>query len=119
MMMKFTGFPEFERIFESAFNTVEAEKIDTDSEGTTIRLLAPGASKEDIAIGVNARVLTITNNLDEDKKISGFNEAKYRLNSEFEVSGIKAKLENGILEVRCPLTKKSLKELKGVTIEVE
>jgi len=110
---------ELDRIFESTLNSVETGKVVTDEDGSTIILLAPGATKENIEVDVKARILTIKNNLDEDKKFSGFNEVKYKLPSEFDPTKISAKIENGVLEVRCPLTKESQKLLKGVNIEVE
>ena len=82
--------------------------ISKNGEDYRIHVLVPGISKEDIKISVKDNILTISYEKTEDKKHSFVNSFKkvYSLPEDGDEKNITGKVENGVVEIVIPKSKK-------------
>jgi len=88
--------------------------IVTNEQDYRIQVAVPGLTKEDVKIAVNNSVITITHEKKEtDDKTFYFTSSfkkQYTLPEDCSEDKITSTMENGILEVTIPRTKKKVKE---------
>lgn len=77
-------------------------RTEEDQDRFTIRIAAWGYEKEDLEIKVEGDFLVIRGKRETEGKFNAGINNKYRLPRGIKRKGIKAKLENGILEVQLP-----------------
>ena len=98
--------------FERSNSGPQTKIIKNDGEYKLLMSL-PGLSKEDIKITVKDQVVKISYSKEEKTESSEFIKnfsRQYSLPDNIKESGIDAKLENGILEMKFPFEKKKLVE---------
>jgi HSP20 family protein len=104
--------------------------VDIYEEGKEVVLKAdlPGMKKEDIKIDVSDNILTITGEKRKEEKVEkedyyrhervfGSFHRKFELPTDLDTEKIKAHFEDGILEVRFPMTKEVEKKHMKISIE--
>lgn len=98
--------------FERSSSDPQTKIVKNDGEYKLLMSL-PGLSKEDIKISVKDQVVKISYSKEEKTESSQFIKnfsRQYSLPDNIKESGIEAKLENGILEMKFPFEKKKLTE---------
>jgi HSP20 family protein len=120
-MLKLFRDPYVDSMVELFFETpsfiersIKRTNIQTNDTDYRIQLAVPGLSKEEIKIIVKNSIISITyenEKTDSESYIftSSFNK-KYTLPDDVDEKLINSKLENGILEIIIPRTKKKLNE---------
>ena len=92
--------------------TLKGTNVESNDDEYLVEISVPGLIKEDIEIKVNDSVLSISHERDEEETFRFTNSFKkeYTLPDDVAISKISAKVENGILTVTIPKSKKKPKE---------
>ena len=97
----------------------EKVRIKEDEKEIKIEFLVPGIKKSDLSLNIEDQKLTLCSNEEEKKQGNGWfknNELNYqvRLGQNLDTSKILAKLEEGVLSVTIPISKR----VKGRNIKI-
>ena len=97
----------------------EKVRIKEDEKEIKIEFLVPGIKKSDLSLNIEDQKLTLCSNEEEKKQGNGWfknNELNYqvRLGQNLDTSKILAKLEEGVLSVTIPISKRA----KGRNIKI-
>ncbi len=108
-------FDWFNNSFVAANSTMPAVNIKEDGEGFTVEMAAPGMSKEDFKIELENEILTISaerkaeNEVKEGERFTrrefsyqSFRRSFHLPKSTVDYDKIKAKYDNGVLNIRIP-----------------
>lgn len=75
----------------------------SDAEGWKLRLELPGFQKEEVKVSADANFLSVVAETDDEaRSFLKKQERRVRISDEVDATGIKAKLENGILFLEIP-----------------
>ena len=101
------------------FSAQEKVRIKEDEKEIKIEFLVPGIKKSDLSLNIEDQKLTLCSNEEEKKQGNGWfqnNELNYqvRLGQNLDTSKILAKLEEGVLSVTIPISKRT----KGRNIKI-
>ena len=104
---------------DSIISAQEKVRIKEDEKEIKIEFLVPGIKKSDLSLNIEDQKLTLCSNEEEKKQGNGWfknNELNYqvRLGQNLDTSKILAKLEEGVLSVTIPISKKA----KGRNIKI-
>jgi len=81
----------------------QIEATTSDTDGWKLRLALPGFLREEVKISADADFLHITAKTeDEARDFLSTQERRVRISDEVDTSGIKARLENGLLFIEIP-----------------
>lgn len=120
----FADVPELRtRNYQPAVNIKEGE------EGFTLEVAAPGATKEDFELTIDRNVLTVSSKVENKseesneeytrKEFSYMNFSRsFNMPETVDLENVKAKYENGILNVSIPKKKEAVRKLSR-TVSVE
>ena len=124
MMKGFFGEPKGHRggFYPSIFGTMKTDISETDTE-YSFEVELPGYNKEDISIVLENEVLKISaekeetkENISHKERYVGKVQREYYVGKNIDESNVKAKMENGVLQVTIP---KKVAETKNNKIEIE
>lgn len=115
MITLFKNDPFFTNFLDSVFET-ENESLwkgnvythkTVNDEGVTLEFVVPGLEKEDVSIFTDDKTLRISYSPEEEKSkfVKSF-ERSYTMADDLDDKKINAKLENGVLTVTIPKSKK-------------
>lgn len=114
----------FKDIFDSFFegsvyntnygiNSYKSTNVSNNEKDYTVEVAVPGLTKEDLKISLEDNTLTISYEKEKNNKnysfVSSFSKS-YTLPEDSDDENISAKVENGILKIIIPKTKKVQKE---------
>ena len=104
---------------DSIISAQEKVRIKEDEKEIKIEFLVPGIKKSDLSLNIEDQKLTLCSNEEEKKQGNGWfqnNELNYqvRLGQNLDTSKIIAKLEEGVLSVTIPISKRA----KGRNIKI-
>lgn len=111
----------FKEIFDTLFDDAHTKsskygdsyrhfiKITSDDEGYRIKIAVPGLSKEDITLSTKDDEITISYDGKETEFVTPFKRT-YNIPMDVDEKNIKGKVENGLLEINLPKTKKKITE---------
>ena len=94
--------------------TLKRSNVVTNEDDYRIQVAVPGLTKEDVKIGVDNSVITISHEKKEtDDKTFFFTssfEKQYRLPDDVDDKKIEGKIENGVLEIIIPRSKEKINQ---------
>jgi len=108
-------FSTIDRVFDNAYNQTSSYKqtnITKNDEDWTIKIAVPGLTKDDIKISLKESILTINYEKPKDDYspfVNSFNRV-YEVPSDVDEKNITGTVENGILEIILPKSKKKSSE---------
>lgn len=101
-------FSELDRFFNPgralADHASHPEAIHETPDSWVIRLDVPGFAKADVKLKVEDQHLDLTAETPADRPFSRKIDRRWKLGSRIDTSNIKAKVENGVLEITLPKT---------------
>lgn len=111
----------FKEIFDTLFDDVHTKsskygesyhhfiKITSDDDGYKVKIAVPGLSKEDITLSTKDDEITISYDGNETEFVKPFKRT-YNIPVDVDEKNIKGRVENGLLEINLPKTKKKITE---------
>ena len=93
--------------------TIKYKVEDKKNNSYELQVRLPGYTKEDIKLNIENRELTLSYDGEETTWKSKFSK-KFRLNDGISFSNITAKMEDGILYIKLPLTKEANSKLIAI-----
>ena len=103
-------FNTFDKVFDEAYNRANnriSSNVTTTEDGYKILLSVPGLSKDDIKISLKENVLTVLYEKEGDEftLIDSFKK-QYNVPDDVDEKNISGTVENGIIEILLPKSKK-------------
>jgi len=113
---------ELDRLFNRSLQNPDffrgpREAFHESDDSWILRLDLPGFAKEDIALTVADSTLKLTAETPPDRPFGGKLERQWKLGENVDPTGVAARLENGVLEVR--LAKRTPVVPEPVTINIQ
>ncbi|MEO5713758.1 MAG: Hsp20/alpha crystallin family protein [Luteolibacter sp.] len=113
---------ELDRLFDRGVQNSDVfrglrEAFHESDDSWILRLDLPGFAKEDVALTVADSTLNLTAETPADRPFGGKLERQWKLGESVDPTGIVARLENGVLEVR--LAKRTPVVPEPVTINIQ
>lgn len=104
-------FDLFDKMFEveTGFEYPKT-KVEKNDNGYDVKFSVPGLSKEDLKISVKDRILSITFEKEGGSTFVGNFTKSYTLGDDINENEIQGKVENGVLTLTLPITKKKPSE---------